>query len=105
MITITNVTKTFDDITALDNISMHAPNGAVYGLVGSNGAGKTTILRHLSGVYRQDSGEVCIPTAFEPDEVFDDFGNVISSGLRININVHEGCVNTMRVLREFEIIQ
>ena len=60
MITITNVTKTFDDITALNNVSMHSPNGVVYGLVGSNGAGKTTILRHLSGVYRQDSGEVYI---------------------------------------------
>ena len=46
-----------------------------------------------------------IPRAFEPDEVFDDFGNVIVSCLKINIIVHEGCVNTMQVLRDFEIIQ
>jgi len=67
MITVTNVTKTFDGFTALDSMNLHAPGGAVYGLVGSNGAGKTTILRHLSGVYRQDSGEVRI----DGQEVFE----------------------------------
>jgi ABC-2 type transport system ATP-binding protein len=56
----TNVVKTFNDFKALDNINMHAPNGTVYGLVGSNGAGKTTVIRHLAGVYRQDSGQVFI---------------------------------------------
>jgi len=60
MISVTNVTKTFDDITALDCMNMNAPRGCVYGLVGSNGAGKTTILRHLAGVYQQDEGEVRI---------------------------------------------
>jgi len=60
MITMTNVTKTFGELKALDNIDMYAPSGAVYGLVGSNGAGKTTLIRHLSGMYRQDSGLVRI---------------------------------------------
>ena len=60
LISVTNVTKTFDGLTALDNINMHAPAGAVYGLVGSNGAGKTTLIRHLAGVYRQDAGLVRI---------------------------------------------
>ena len=60
MISMTNVTKTFDGLTALDNIDMNAPRGAVYGLVGSNGAGKTTLIRHLAGVYRQDAGLVRI---------------------------------------------
>ena len=60
MISITNMTKTFDGFKALDNVDMYAPSGAVYGLVGSNGAGKTTLIRHLAGVYRQDSGQVCI---------------------------------------------
>ena len=50
MISVTNVTKTFGDIKALDNMDMHVPSGAVYGLVGSNGAGKTTLIRHLAGV-------------------------------------------------------
>ena len=60
MISVSNVTKTFDGFTALNSMNMFAPGGSVYGLVGSNGAGKTTILRHLAGVYRQDSGEVQI---------------------------------------------
>jgi len=67
MISVTNVTKTFDGFTALDNMSLHAPGGSVYGLVGSNGAGKTTILRHLAGVYRQDFGDVRI----DGQEVFE----------------------------------
>jgi len=60
LITASNVTKRFDDVTALDAINMHVPPGVVYGLVGSNGAGKTTLIRHLCGAYRQDSGEVRI---------------------------------------------
>jgi len=71
MISITNVTKTFNGFKALDNVDMLAPAGTVYGLVGSNGAGKTTLIRHLSGVYRQDSGEVNIDgqKVYENNEV------------------------------------
>ena len=60
MITVTNLTKKFDDITALDDMYMHVPRGVVYGLVGSNGAGKTTLIKHLSGICRQNSGEIRI---------------------------------------------
>jgi len=60
MITVSNLTKKFGDVTALDSANMYAPPGVVYGLVGSNGAGKTTLIKHLSGVYRQDVGEVYI---------------------------------------------
>jgi len=60
LITATNLTKTFDDVKALDMMDMYVPAGVVYGLVGSNGAGKTTLIRHLCGVYRQDSGQVRI---------------------------------------------
>ena len=83
MISMTNVTKTFDGLKALDNIDMFAPGGSVYGLVGSNGAGKTTLIRHLAGVYRQDAGMVRIDgqdvyenrsikmrTGFIPDEIY-----------------------------------
>jgi len=58
MFEIKNVTKTFGDFKALDDLSMTVPAGTVYGLVGPNGAGKSTIIRHLTGVYRPDSGSI-----------------------------------------------
>ena len=60
MIGANNVTKKFDDFTALDGISCKIESGCIYGLVGSNGAGKSTFLRVLSGVYRADQGDVTI---------------------------------------------
>ena len=60
MIEVKNVTKRFEDFTALRDLTMTVPTGAVYGLVGPNGSGKSTILRHITGVYRQDAGEVLV---------------------------------------------
>ena len=58
MLELKNITKTFGNFKALDDLSMTVPKGAVYGLVGPNGAGKSTAIRHMTGVYRPDSGEV-----------------------------------------------
>lgn len=55
-----NVVKSFDGFHALDDFSMNVPKGAIYGLVGPNGSGKSTAMRHLTGVYRQDSGNVLL---------------------------------------------
>ena len=61
MIELSHVTKTFGGATrALDDLTLTVPQGAVYGLVGSNGAGKTTVIRHITGIFRQDSGSVTI---------------------------------------------
>lgn len=54
------VTKRYGDVTALDGLSAEIPKGAAYGLLGTNGAGKSTMLRLMSGVYRADSGTVTI---------------------------------------------
>lgn len=83
MLEMRNVTKTFGNFKALDNLSLTVPKGSVYGLVGPNGAGKSTAIRHLTGVYRPDSGSVTMegnpidenPVAKErigyiPDEIF-----------------------------------
>lgn len=67
MIKFQNVTKRFDEFVALDNIDLIIPKGSAYGLLGSNGAGKSTILRLVSGVYSAESGTVEI----EGDKVFD----------------------------------
>ena len=60
MITLQNVTKTFGSFKALDQLSLHVPKGAVYGLVGPNGAGKSPAIRHITGVYRPDSGKIVV---------------------------------------------
>ena len=60
MITVKNLTKKFGDFTALDSISCTIPEGSIYGMVGSNGAGKSTFLRLITGVYKADGGEIKI---------------------------------------------
>lgn len=60
MIQVTNLTKNFDDFRALDNANLHVHKGSIYGLVGANGAGKSTIIRHIMGIYKPQSGEVLV---------------------------------------------
>lgn len=60
MIKVSNVTKTFDGFKALDNLSLNVSKGSVYGLIGPNGTGKTTIMKNLCGIYRPDQGEILI---------------------------------------------
>ena len=60
MIQVTNTVKRFDGFAALDGVSLSVPAGSVYGLVGPNGAGKPTLIRCLTGIYRQDEGELAI---------------------------------------------
>ena len=83
MLELSHITKAFSGFKALDDLSLQVPTGAVYGLVGPNGAGKSTAIRHLTGVYRPDSGEALLDSnpiyenpeakrriASIPDEVF-----------------------------------
>ena len=60
MLEMKHVTKSFGDFKALDDLTLTVPKGAVYGLVGPNGAGKSTAIRHLTGIYRPDSGEITV---------------------------------------------
>lgn len=60
MIKANNVTKKFDSFIALKNMNCEIPKGCIYGLVGSNGAGKSTFLRLITGIYKPDEGTVTI---------------------------------------------
>ena len=60
MISAKNVTMRFEDFEALKNLNCNIPSGCIYGLVGSNGAGKSTFLRLISGVYKPECGEITI---------------------------------------------
>ena len=56
MIRAAGITKKFGSFTALDEVTCNILDGCVYGLVGSNGAGKSTFLRVLAGIYKPDEG-------------------------------------------------
>ena len=78
MLEMNSVTKTFGTFKALDNLTLTVPQGAVYGLVGPNGAGKSTAIRHLTGVYRPDSGTVQVDgqPVYENPAVKSDIGYI-----------------------------
>jgi ABC-2 type transport system ATP-binding protein len=56
LITIKNLTKKFDRIVAVDNVSLNIQEGEVFGLLGQNGAGKTTIIHMLATLLKPTSG-------------------------------------------------
>jgi len=51
-----NITKSFNDLTAIDGIDLNVFKGKITGLVGPDGAGKTTLIRLMTGLLVQDSG-------------------------------------------------
>ncbi|RSN69546.1 ABC transporter ATP-binding protein [Candidatus Korarchaeum cryptofilum] len=53
-----NLSKSFGEVKAVNNISFDVEEGSIFGLLGPNGAGKTTTLRMIYGVLRPDSGSV-----------------------------------------------
>lgn len=60
MIELNQVVKAFEQEKAVDGVTMNIHKGSIYGLLGSNGAGKTSLLKMMAGIYRQDSGTVRI---------------------------------------------
>ena len=83
-----NVVKRFGGITASNNISIHVPQGSIYGVVGPNGAGKTTLFNMITGVYDTTEGEI----------VFD--GEKIN-GLPTHIIAQKGIARTFQNIRLF----
>lgn len=53
-----NVSKSYGNNSALNNISLEIPENSIYGLLGPNGAGKTTFIRIINQITRQDSGSL-----------------------------------------------
>ncbi len=55
-----NVSKIYGKNKAVKNISMHVPQGAIYGIIGKNGAGKTTLMKMLTGLSKCSEGEIIL---------------------------------------------
>lgn len=60
MIEVKGLSKNFDKIKAIDGVSARIEEGHVFGLIGTNGAGKSTFMRMLSGVLKPEAGEILI---------------------------------------------
>ncbi len=58
LLKVVNLTKRFGGLTAVDNVSLDVNVGEVIGLLGDNGAGKSTVIKMISGVYQPDEGEI-----------------------------------------------
>ncbi len=76
MITLTNVTKKFGDITAVDNLSLKVEAGTIFGLVGPDGAGKTTTIRMITGIMEQTAGYISLLGSENTESVKDQIGYV-----------------------------
>ena len=74
---LTNITKKYDDFI-LDNVSFNVPKGNIVGLIGENGAGKSTTLNSILEIIERDSGDVFI---------LDSEKNIISNDIREKIGV------------------
>ncbi len=70
-IAINNISKSYDKVRALDNVQLHLQENKIYGLLGRNGAGKTSLLNIINGRIFADSGQVLVDgdPALENDKV------------------------------------
>ena len=86
------LTKTYGSKDAVRDINIHVREGEIYGLIGRNGAGKTTIMRMLSGLSQPTSGDYSIygKTGTERGALMKDIGVLIENpGLYPNLSAYE----------------
>jgi ABC-2 type transport system ATP-binding protein len=57
---ITNLTKTFGSLKAVNDVTLEIPKGEIFGLLGPNGAGKTTLIHSIMGIYSLKTGSISV---------------------------------------------
>ena len=118
MIEFRNVTKSYGDFTAVEDISFSACDSSVCGLIGYNGAGTTTLIKCAAGLYKPDSGKVLIDGEstynsdevrsrlfFVPDDLFFPVGSTPNSAARFYKDYYPefSFGNFERMLKLFEL--
>ena len=76
IIKVNNLTKTYDNFI-LDNITLEIKKGSIIGLIGENGAGKTTFIKLLLGLIKKDKGDILIFNKTLNSKVKEDIGVVL----------------------------
>jgi len=93
MIRLSGVKRSFGAVKAVDGVSLEIPKGEIFGLVGPDGAGKTTTLRMLAGLIDPDAGSVLVDghdVSKELDAVKDQIGYMAQRfGLYVDLTVEE----------------
>lgn len=104
LIEVKNLVKSFDGRVVLDGINMTVEKGSVFAIMGGSGCGKTTLLRHLIGVMRPDSGQILVKgrdiTRFDEsrmEEYRKRFGMLFQMGALLNsLSVHDNIALPLR---------
>jgi ABC-2 type transport system ATP-binding protein len=78
VVRINSLTKRFSDNFSIDNVNLSIPEGGIFGIVGTNGAGKTTMLKCITGIIPFDSGSIYV---FEKSVT--DMGSSINRGIGV----------------------
>ena len=95
MIKAENLTKRFDDMIAVDHINAEIKDASVFGLIGTNGAGKSTFLRMMSGVLKHNLREL--------EDICDHVGLLHKGGILLSKDLDDMKLNIHKiqcVLRE-----
>lgn len=85
---LTDVTKRFGGLTAVDTLNLKVEEGQIYGLIGPNGAGKTTAFNNITGIYKPEEGSI----TWRGEEI---------TGLTPYQIVDRGIVRTFQTIRLF----
>ena len=86
LLAVSRLSKAFGGLRAVDNLSFTVKRGAIIGLIGPNGSGKTTALNLISGLLKSDGGDICVAGASTADRRSD----------RI---AHQGVARTFQLVR------
>lgn len=114
----TNLTKKYGSNTVVDNVSINIEEGSIYGLVGNNGAGKTTIFKMLLGIVSVSGGSFELfdeTTQLGKEKARRDIGSIIEvPTLQVNMTAYQnlkaisyaiGCYDEKEIFDLLELVE